>query len=1375
MDQAEQAFAGTSFDYDAGIEISSRVELCFPALEKVLTCPDCDNAIRWRPGERLDHLIEQRCAQLQRDGYGDHLAVTTNDADLSYAALNHKADQLARYLIRQGISPDDRVGLIFSKSVWTYIAMLAVAKVKAAYVPLDPGFPKDRVWFIAEDADIRLFLSTSNLRGQIVELPAPVIWLDEVQALIDKEEIDSEPGIFQTLIDDADPADRICYIIYTSGSTGKPKGVAVDHSSICNFIRSATEIYGLTQDDRVYQGMTIAFDFSVEEIWVPLYSGATLVPGPSGPNLVGTDLADFLDRKSITALCCVPTLLATIAADLPSLRFILASGEACPHNLIERWHKSGRTFLNVYGPTEATVTATWTLLHPHKPVTIGVPLPTYSIVILDTEENRLAQEGAAGEIGIAGIGLAREYVNRPDLTGKAFIHDFLDLANNPSQRIYRTGDLGRITESGEIEYLGRIDTQVKIRGYRIELAEIESVLMTVPGIAQAVVSTFEPTPGMVELVAYYTVRRDIAQVDPDSIFVTIRDQLPAYMLPSFFEPMAALPMMPSDKVDRKKLPAPVGPRFLAKRSHFAAPRNDIERELATILADFLRVEQVSVDDHFFNDLGANSLLMARFCATIRERLNFSDVSMREVYLRPSVREFASFLGTKTLREPPPVRDEPVHVATDAQYWVCGILQLMFLGLYSTALVMSTIEGYNWVSQTTEIKHVYLRSVAFGTGLFLALAFVPIALKWLLIGKGQAERFPIWSLRYVRFWVVRQLLQLNPMVMFIGTPLYNVYLSMLGAKIGRNAVIFSRVVPACPDLITIGDGAILRKDSILTGYRARSGFIETGPISIGRNAFVGETAVLDIGTSLGDGAQLGHASSLHQGQSVPTNKRYHGSPAQETQDNYNSIEPKICGTLRRVAFSVAQLTVLFAVNLPLPFVVMDTIFSWLGFGTGTELADGVYQNIADPAFHYGLLTFTIATFFGFILSGLLSVMILPRLLNLFLKPDKIYVLYGFHFLLFRTIFSVSNSYFLNRLFGDSSYILYYLKAIGYRLSLSDQTGSNFGVEQKHDTPFLCEIGKGTLVSDGLSMVNAQTSSSSFKLSKVSICGNSFLGNNIVFPSNATIGDNCLLGTKVMVPIDGPVIQDVGLLGSPCFEIPRSVVRDKQFEHYKNGPTFRERLFRKNVSNTITIAMFLMCQWFYVYIMSLSIALEVWRYSEVEWVVFIEFPIIAALITVLYFAFVDRASLGFSRLRPQFCSIYDDYYWKHERHWKLDETFYLRLFDGTPFKSLIWRLLGVKVGRKLFDDGSAIPEKTLVSIGDYCTINQQATLQSHSLEDGTFKSDYIHIGNGCTIGCNAFVHYGVQMNDNVVLDPDSFLMKGEILSSNSTWRGNPAKQI
>ena len=239
----------------------------------------------------------------------------------------------------------------------------------------------------------------------------------------------------------------------------------------------------------------------------------------------------------------------------------------------------------------------------------------------------------------------------------------------------------------------------------------------------------------------------------------------------------------------------------------------------------------------------------------------------------------------------------------------------------------------------------------------------------------------------------------------------------------------------------------------------------------------------------------------------------------------------------MAFSAAQLVVLFGLTLPLPIMIFDLLLVWLGFGTGAEVAAHASASFTDPGFHLTLLAVSSGFYFGLLAIGLLSIVTIPRLLNLFMKEGRTYPLYGFHFLVHQAISSRSNSYFFNLLFGDSSYIIYYLRAIGFKISLKDQTGSNFGVAQKHDTPFLCEIGKGTLISDGFSLINADVSSSSFRLRKVSVGANSFIGNNVFYPADGKVGDNCLLGTKAMVPIGGPELKNVGLLGSPSFRNPK----------------------------------------------------------------------------------------------------------------------------------------------------------------------------------------------------------------------------------------------
>ena len=435
--------------------------------------------------------------------------------------------------------------------------------------------------------------------------------------------------------------------------------------------------------------------------------------------------------------------------------------------------------INAYGPTEATVTATWTELAPGRPVTIGVPLPTYLVVMLDPDTDALVAPGAVGEIGIAGIGLAVGYVNRDDLTAKAFIPDFLGLSDNPSHRIYRTGDLGRINARREIDYLGRIDTQVKIRGYRVELAEIENVILRVPGISQAVVTKFEVEPGLAELVAYYTTFAGAAKPSQDLILETLRARLPGYMIPAFLEELDAIPMLPSDKADRKALPPPKGSRLVTSSHAHVAPEGPIETAIAAALGETLRLETVSARDHFFDELGAHSLVMAQFLSRLQARLPDADVSISDTYIAPSVTELAALISSRQGISTPRAKAAPAAVASDFAHALCGGFQLLFYAAMTALYLGAGAAGASWIVSTDSATSILWRSFAVSALAFAVFSALPIAAKWLLIGRWRAETFPIWSFKYLRFWVVRQLIETSPLAVFRGSPLFNLYLRLLG--------------------------------------------------------------------------------------------------------------------------------------------------------------------------------------------------------------------------------------------------------------------------------------------------------------------------------------------------------------------------------------------------------------------------------------------------------------------------------------------------------------------------------------------------------------------------------------------------------------------
>jgi non-ribosomal peptide synthetase-like protein len=803
----------------------------------------------------------------------------------------------------------------------------------------------------------------------------------------------------------------------------------------------------------------------------------------------------------------------------------------------------------------------------------------------------------------------------------------------------------------------------------------------------------------------------------------------------------------------------------------------VERVFADMLADVMQVERVSVDSNFFDDLGADSMVMARFCARVRKRPDLPAVSIKDIYQHPTIKGLATAVADDTpvlVELPSPTSVEVPKRAGTSQVVLCGALQLLiFLGYsYLAALVIA--QGYEWISAGSGVLDIYLRSVVYGCALFLFLFTVPILAKWTLIGRWKPRQIRIWSLAYLRFWVVKTLVRRNPIVLFTGSPLFTLYLRALGAKIGRGVVILSNHVPICTDLLSIGDGTVIRKDSFINGYRAQAGFIQVGPISIGKNAVISEATVIDIDTSMGDRTQLGHASSLHSGQAVPDGERWHGTPGQQTlTDNFLTVLPARCGTFRRVAYAVLQLLTLLLVYLPvaiggvsLLLVAVPRLSELMAEGTGAVTSWTFYRDALAVSFVF---------YFGALLAGFVIVTTVPRLLNLLIRPNKVYRLYGFHYGIHQWIVRLTNAKVLSNLVGDSSWIVHYLRGIGYDLGKVVQTGSNFGGQVKHESPYLSSIGTGTMVADALSMMNAEFSNTTFRLSRTSIGERNYLGNGIAYPPRGRTGDNCLLATKVMVPISGRVWENVGLLGSPPFEIPRSVERDSSFDPLKQGDEFRRGLAAKNRHNFVTILWCLFARWFFVFLLTVLTGIAGDFYAVLGAAVIVLELVLSAVLGIAYWILVERIVTGFQRLPVLFCSIYEPAMWRHERYWKVPATPYLTAFAGTPFINMILRGVGTRVGRRVFNDGCGMPERSLVIIGDDCTLNETSTIQCHSQEDGIFKSDYSTLGRNVTLGTGSHVHYGVTIDDGAELTTDCFLMKGEQVPAGARWGGNPAREI
>nr|WP_234347301.1 non-ribosomal peptide synthetase [Streptomyces specialis] len=550
----------------------------------------------------------------------DTVAVADENESVTYAELNARANRLARHLIGQGAGPERFVALAVPRSVDMITAMLAVLKSGAGYVPIDPDLPAERIrLMIDETRPVCLVTARDAVAGPRT---VPVLRLDDPDV---RAAVAARPGHDVTDADRAAPLTpaNAAYVIYTSGTTGRPKGVVVSHRGLPSLAVSAARRCGAGPGARVLQFASLSFDITVWEIWMALASGARLELPDSG--MAGDELAAFIDRRGVTYATLPPTVLAPLPEDgLPSLECVLVGGESVSPGLIGRW-AAGRTVLNGYGPTEATVGATMSapLTGTERLVPIGTPLTNMRVYVLD-DRLRPVPPGVAGELYLAGAGLARGYLGRPSLTASRFV------ACPFGGRMYRTGDVVRWWRDGNLEFVGRADDQVKIRGFRVEPGEVASVLSTHKTVSQTAVVVREDRPGDPRLVAYVTPADAAAGVDPATLVDFLRERLPDHLVPAAVVVLDALPLTRNGKVDQPALPAP---DFQAATSG-GAPRTPEEEVLCGLFAEVLGLTRVGVDDGFF-DLGGHSLLATRLVSRVRAALGV-ELSVRSVFEEPTV-------------------------------------------------------------------------------------------------------------------------------------------------------------------------------------------------------------------------------------------------------------------------------------------------------------------------------------------------------------------------------------------------------------------------------------------------------------------------------------------------------------------------------------------------------------------------------------------------------------------------------------------------------------------------------------------------------------------------------------------------------------------
>lgn len=1294
---------------------------------------------------QLHHFFEESV-----DKYPGNSALICDDVSLSYQELEIRANQLAHYLLEQNIVPGSVVGILLERSIDCFVSILALLKIGAAYVPIEVEYPDERINYILADLPFSAVLTSSKQKRRTqIHFAHPII-LDELQSLVKQESI-SRP-----LLEQSDN-ENLCYIIYTSGSTGKPKGVEITHRSICHYVQAAGDIYAMTDKDRVYQGFSLAFDASMEEVWMAFAHGAGLIVCTDKDTRSGVGLLEFLQKHQVSVFSTVPTLLSSLEGTTNNLRVLILGGEACSTNLINKWQSPNLKIFNTYGPTEATVIATYSECMPGQEINIGKPLPGYSAYILDEHLHPVA-DGSLGELCIGGVGLARGYVSRPELTACKFIPH----PNDPSLRLYRTGDLAYKTINGEIQFAGRIDDQVKLRGFRIELNEIESVILDYKAIGQAVVSLQDlPQP---TLVAYLSVINN-AEFDLGHFQTYLRSKLPDYMMPHLFELIESFPLLASGKIDRKNLPKPS--QTCAAREYIA-PSSSLEKQIAAVWQTALNNDPISVTADFFYDLGGHSLLAAKVISNLRKLPNFVGISILDLYQNPSIRQLAAKIEQTEVRHKihESKTEKIKHRVSDFNYYLCGLGQffgcLFQYGVGAWQLLV-VILCYTWLGENQ--SYLSLESITMYITLLLMMPLVSLCLtvvaKWLLLGRVKPGEYPVWGWFYFRWWLV-QGLQNNVFQSkyIVGTPIINLFYRLLGAKVGANSFI-ATIHMAVPDLLSIGENSTISNEVRILGYVVEDGWLKIGTITIGNECYVGARSVLGINTILEDNAVLDDMSMLPAGSVIESKQFYSGSPARKNSIPANHVTLQSRATVKPSIIETVNYGFLHYFAL----VVVNMLY-YVSFLPSVYILDYFYQNGSY------LLMLTVGAPIAslvFLIVHFTNVCVSKKIILGNPKAGS-YRLNSFYYLRQSMVLKILDIDEIGVL-ADSLFYPFLLRMLGAKIGKKVEMG-----EAPQLIPDFLTVAKGGFAASGVALAWPSVYKGYVTYGPVSIGENAFIGNVSLLPQGTHIGEGGLLGCMTMPPANNQAAQAFSYwLGSPPMFLPTREMIGGFPDDVTYNPSKRlfflrvaVELFRIILPSTCTL----------ILISTLFYALGYLLQNTSHMTTFLLVPFIECGINIaIVLGLIALKWILVGRIKPSIKPLWDLFIWKNDIR-EFSYGYYINphltdLILGTPFIAVLYRAMGAKIGKRVFINTEGFAEFDLINIGDDVCINRDTLIQTHLYEDRIFKLGALKIENGCNVGVGSMVLYNTIMEPNSSLGSFSLLMKGETLPANTCWEGSPAQ--
>ena len=1244
---------------------------------------------------------------------------------LTYAELMDEVHTLAAELHANGIRRGDRIGIrMTSGSRDLYVAILATIAAGAAYVPVDADDPEERAEMVFSEGKINGVFTDEGFR-----MLSPRAGGDKHRPRLDDT----------------------AWIIFTSGSTGKPKGVAVSHRSAAAFVDAEAELFlvdspggPLGPEDRVLAGLSVAFDASCEEMWLAWRHGSCLVPAPRSLVRSGMDLGPWLIRRDITVVSTVPTLAGLWPAEaLDNIRLLIVGGEACSQELVERLATEDREMWNTYGPTEATVVASATQLHPGQPVGIGLPLAGWDLIVVDSEEQPVAV-GEVGELVIGGVGLAR-YLD-PEKDAEKY-------APMPSvgwARAYRSGDHVRLEEDG-LYFVGRVDDQVKIGGRRIELGEVEANVAALPNVYNSAVAVQKTGANQSVLVGYVSLDDPSLGFDHDAAHDRLAETMPAALVPRICV-MEELPVRTSGKVDKAALPWP-----LPGVGVEATDLNTTETWLAELWVDVLGTSVQDADADFFS-LGGTSLAAATLVGRIREQV--PTVAVRDLYDHPrlgSLAEAVENIAAKTgvsLHDAAPVEPRDVRPVGPLTRVLQTLIQIPLMTLQATTWLgwillggnLAHMAGLEWAVHTSWWL-VAVLLVVFGS----PVGRLPIGgLGARLLTAGiQPGEYPRGGATHLRIWAAERWADASGSQSISGATWVNYYARSLGVKVGRGVDLHS--LPPITGLLTLGDHCAIEPEVDMSGYWGDGDVVHGGAIEVAPDARVGARSTLLPGAVIGADAHVEAGSTVTGHRTIKPGSRWSGSPAEKVGRSKHRF-PDEHPPRRSRWVPIYGLTSVALSLQPLAAIALGAlvVVSLIDVTGGNPLLGAV---VFAPL--GGLVAFAFY---------MVSIWLGVRFLQIGLKPGitPVRSFHGWQLWTIERLMDDARTYLFPLYAGQLTPL--WLRSLGARI------GRNVEVSTAVMIPRLTDVREGAFLADDTLVGGYELGGGWMLTGETRVGKRSFVGNSGITGPGRKLPKNSLVAVLSSTPKKAKA--NTNWWGSPPERMRRVHVDADGGEALTYNPGLKVKFFRGFIETMRLLAPMT------------SAMLLAGVVGTIYWLVATYGVLVAWLAGGLVLMAAGLLAMGVTVMVKWFCvgrhrpgdhPLWSEFVWLNELQDAFVEAvaapWFLVPTLGTGELNVALRALGAKIGHGAWVESYWFPETDLCIVGRAATVGPGTVVQTHLFQDRVMSLDTVTIADGATLAAHSVALPAARIGDGATVGPGSLVMRGDQVPANTVWQGNP----